>query len=68
MGSLWMDSVKNIKKNYKSLDNDIFADVCVIGAGITGISVSYKLAKAGLKVCVLERDVVGYNATREYYC
>ena len=67
MGSLWIDSVKNIKNDYKSLDEDIVVDVCVVGGGITGISTAYMLAKSGLKVCVLEKNVVGHHTTRKYY-
>lgn len=68
MGSLWIDSTKSIKNNYASLNKDISVDVCVIGGGITGVTTAYKLAKAGLKVCALEKDVIGYHATRKYYC
>lgn len=67
MSSLWIDSVKDIKNNFKVLDKDISVDVCVIGGGITGISTAYKLAKAGLKVCVLDKDLIAYHATRKYY-
>lgn len=64
MGSLWIDSVKDIQNNYSSLDKDISVDVCVIGGGITGISAAYMLTKAGLKVCVLEKDKIAHHATR----
>lgn len=64
MSSLWIDSTKDIKKNFSSLDKDISVDVCIVGAGITGISTAYKLTKAGFNVCVLEKDKVAYHATR----
>ncbi len=64
MSSLWIDSVKDIKKNYDSLDKDICVDVCIVGGGITGISTAYLLSKAGLKVCVLEKDKIAHHATR----
>ena len=64
MGSLWIDSIKDIKKNYVSLDKDILVDVCIIGGGITGISTAYQLSKAGLKVCILEKDKIAHHATR----
>src|SRR5690606_5419901 len=35
---------------------DLTADVVVVGAGMTGLSVAYRLAKAGKRVVVLERD------------
>lgn len=68
MSSYWLDSVKNNNLSFSSLDKDIDTDVCVIGGGITGISTAYLLAKAGLKVCILEKDKIAHHATREYYC
>ncbi len=62
MNSLWIDSVKN--KNFSSLDKNIDVDVCVVGGGITGISTAYYLSKAGLRVCVLEKDKIAHHATR----
>lgn len=62
MNSLWIDSVQI--KNFAKLDKDIDVDVCVIGGGITGISTAYLLSKAGLKVCVLEKDKIAHHATR----
>lgn len=39
------------------------ADVCVLGAGLTGLSAAIELAEAGLKVIVLEGDHVGWGAS-----
>lgn len=39
------------------------ADVVVVGGGIVGGSIAYVLAKAGLKVAVLERDAVGSGSS-----
>ena len=65
MNSLWIDSVQI--KNFAKLDKDIDVDVCIIGGGITGISTAYLLSKAGLKVCVLEKDKIAHHAPRQYY-
>ena len=62
MNSLWIDSVQI--KNFAKLDKDIDVDVCIIGGGITGISTAYLLSKAGLKVCVLEKDKIAHHASR----
>ncbi|RYZ97778.1 MAG: FAD-binding oxidoreductase, partial [Proteobacteria bacterium] len=39
------------------------ADVCVIGAGIAGLTSAYELLKAGKSVVVLERGPLGMNET-----
>ncbi len=45
------------------LIGDVTADVCVIGAGYTGLSAALELAGAGYKVIVLEAEHVGYRAS-----
>src|SRR6185503_5330192 len=39
---------------YAALDSELHVDVCVIGAGIAGLSVAYELAREGRSVVVLE--------------
>ena len=45
------------------LAGDIEADVCVIGAGITGCSTALHLAEKGYKVAVLEARRIGWGAS-----
>ena len=53
----------NPSPNRPALQGDVHADVCVIGAGYTGLSTALFLAEAGLKVVVLEAVKVGFGAS-----
>ena len=63
MSSYWIESVKNIKKEYKKLNNNIKTDICIIGAGITGLSVGYELVKEKQNIIILEKDRIGEKTT-----
>src|SRR3954468_14557046 len=45
------------------LSFDLDADVCVIGAGLAGLSVALEAARLGASVAVLEGRHVGWNAS-----
>lgn len=45
------------------LQGEAEADVCIVGAGYTGLSTGIALAEAGLKVVVLEQARVGWGAS-----
>ncbi len=45
------------------LDSDERADVCVIGAGFTGLSTALNLAERGYSVVVLEAERIGFGAS-----
>lgn len=48
---------------FPPLQGDARADVCVIGAGYTGLSAALHLAEAGRRVIVLEAHRVGFGAS-----
>lgn len=46
-----------------ALTGDVKADICVIGAGFTGVSAALHLAEAGFDVVLLEGERVGWGAS-----
>ena len=58
MNSYWLSSTKKIEAE-KQIDNNYISDVCIVGAGITGLSTAYYLAKNGLKVIVVDKSGIG---------
>ena len=59
--SFWTDNFEI--EDFKTLEDDINAEVCIIGAGITGLSTAYYLAKNGIDVVVLEKDTIASKTT-----
>jgi gamma-glutamylputrescine oxidase len=49
--------------SHPALAGEVTADVCIIGAGYTGLSAALELAQAGYKVVVLESAYVGFGAS-----
>ena len=49
--------------DYAPLQGDQHADVCVIGAGFTGIATALTLAERGYRVRVVEANKVGWGAS-----
>lgn len=48
---------------FESLEGGHSADVCIVGAGYTGLSTALHLAKRGYAVVVLEAEKVGWGAS-----
>ena len=55
MNSFWLNSNEN-KNKFKKLDKDISTDVCIVGAGIFGLTCGYYLTKQGYNVVILEKE------------
>lgn len=56
-------ATRNDTRDRPPLDDNVSADICVIGAGFTGISSALHLAEAGYQVVVLEAARMGYGAS-----
>jgi len=61
-GSYYAATV-NQTTNFPALRGDQSADVCIVGAGFTGISTALHLVERGYKVCVVEANRVGWGAS-----
>src|SRR5205807_1728489 len=59
--SVWMATVDTPAE--KSLSKDTSAHVCVIGAGIAGLTTAYLLARSGKAVIVLDDGPIGGGMT-----
>ena len=62
MKSYWIDTSENLK-NLSSLTEDISADICVIGAGMFGLTTAYYLTKKGFNVVVIDKNNIGEKAS-----
>lgn len=59
--SLWIESC-DIKK-FPKLEKEIETEVCIVGAGLTGITSAYYLSKLGKKVTVIEKNRIGQHTS-----
>lgn len=59
--SIWKDNIEEV--SYKKLDQDITADVLIIGGGMTGINTLYHLRESNLEVLLVEQNKIGMGVT-----
>lgn len=59
--SLWHAST-NVR-TFDQLREDMTVDAVIVGGGITGLTTAYLLKRSGLRVAVLEKDIVGAGST-----
>ncbi len=63
--SLWWGAVRSPLPPRPALSEDLQLDVCIVGAGFTGLWTAYSLALADptLRIAIVEREVAGYGAS-----
>lgn len=59
----WYAASARDKRVCPALEGLVEADVCVIGAGFTGISAALELAERGYSVAVVEAERIGFGAS-----
>lgn len=64
--SVWVHNEPYSKRvSFPKLDKDIETDVCIVGSGISGITIAYELVKQGVDVTMLEaRDILSGESGR----
>ena len=63
--SLWWESIPAPLPPRPALTEDLDVDVCIVGAGFTGLWTAHALALAdpSLRIVILEREVAGFGAS-----
>ncbi|MDA7427105.1 FAD-binding oxidoreductase [Primorskyibacter aestuariivivens] len=59
----WYAATAELLDPFAPLRGEVQADVCILGAGYTGLSAALELARAGRRVVVLEAHRVGFGAS-----
>ncbi|WP_316358287.1 FAD-binding oxidoreductase [Devosia sp.] len=54
---------RNITRQPQKLEGEVEGDICVVGAGYSGLSAALHLAEHGFKVVVVEGATVGWGAS-----
>jgi len=61
--SYYAASLDKSKTSSSTLNEEHSCDLCVIGGGFTGLSTAIESAKKGLKVILLEQNIIGWGAS-----
>ena len=59
--SIWLNDCEI--PEFPALTSDFHAEICIVGAGITGLTTAYTLLNAGKKVIVLDDGQIGSGET-----
>ncbi|TIP97567.1 MAG: FAD-dependent oxidoreductase, partial [Mesorhizobium sp.] len=63
--SFWYADIGGVPGYRPSLQGDIVADVCIVGAGYTGLWTAYYLKQAAphLNIVIVEKEFAGFGAS-----
>ena len=59
----WYARTLSDATDYPALEGEREADVCIIGAGLAGLTAASELARSGKRVIVLEAERIGWGAS-----
>lgn len=62
MSSYWQSSI-NKQLLFNKVDRNYECDICIIGAGLTGLSCGYYLSRLGFNVIIIDKDRIGQKAS-----
>ena len=62
-GRSWYSETRAFNPSFPQLKGEHTTDVCIVGAGYTGLSAALELANAGYRVAVVEAETAGYGAS-----
>lgn len=61
--TLWFATAARRRLATRSLEGRVTADVCVVGAGYTGLTTTLDLVKKGVNVVLLEAQEAGFGGS-----
>ena len=59
----WYTATSDLLDSFEPVNNDISADVAIIGGGYAGLSAGLFLSEAGVNTVLLEAQKVGFGAS-----
>ena len=62
VNSYYANSIKD-ETDYPVLEQELTADICIVGAGFSGVSAGLHLSELGYKVVIVEANKIGWGAT-----
>ena len=62
MSSYWQNSI-NGRLTFNKIDGNYECDICIIGAGLTGLSCVYYLSRLGFNVIIVDKDKICQKAS-----